>query len=469
MATKAKFHAEGVPLVKQIAGWALDFDSAEIPPEVMLQAKLIVLDSIGCALAAREEAVYLSAARALNALGGAEECTVIGYPRRVPLTHAVMLNGILIRALDLNDLYVGPGQPGHPSDNIAVALSASEQKGNSGREALASVALGYEIYCRLLDVAALGAPWDHVTASALAAPAMAGRLLGLTRDQVANALALSALHGNTLAAVRFGQLSNAKAMANAFVAQQATLCALLALNGATGPLAVIEGKSGLSHAFLAGADLAALVAPVKDRFKLMEASIKAYPCIGTAQAMISGVLRARAGIQDPSKEIQQVELRMADIPFVRGQIEDSDRRWPASRETADHSFYYLAAVALLDDELGPCQFEDDRWLEPATRAMMDRIVIRADPDLNGYTPGSYPCVVRVVLEGGRDRTVEVFYPAGHPRNPLSSAGVEAKFRNSTRSVISKERQSAIISKVEDLDKLASMRDLMRDLVPGDGS
>src|SRR5918996_1847140 len=140
------------PLVKQIAGRILDFDSKSIPPDVALYSKLLVLDSIGCAFAAGKEHAYERALRTFEAIGGNPECSIIGSPRRMPVTTAVMLNGILIRELDLNDAYVGPGQMGHPSDNIAVALTVGERQRCSGLEVLASIIVGYELYCRMQDI-----------------------------------------------------------------------------------------------------------------------------------------------------------------------------------------------------------------------------------------------------------------------------------------------------------------------------
>jgi 2-methylcitrate dehydratase len=396
-------------------------------------------------------------------IGGNPDCTIIGSKRRMPVTSAVMLNGILIRELDLNDAYVGPGQMGHPSDNRAVALSVGEKQRSSGLDVLASVIAGYELYCRIQDIIVGRGPWDHVTASALAAPAIAGRLLKLDADQLANAMALSAAQGNTLSAVRSGQLSNAKAMANAFVAYQGTLCTLLASRGTTGPLSIFEGKGGLDKAFLAGADLNLLMEPIRDRFRISDVSIKAYPCIGTSQAMVAGVIQVRAGVADPVKEIKQLEVRMADTPFVRGQVEDEDRRRPTSRETADHSFYYLAAAALMDGEMTQAQFEGERWMQPAMKSLMERMTIRTDASLNKYTPGSFPCVLQLTTVNGESRTVEVFYPKGHPKNRMSSAEVEGKFRGCTRAVLSEAQQTKIILLVQDLEKLSSVDELMNHL------
>jgi 2-methylcitrate dehydratase len=460
MATSERSKTSKTPLVKQIAERILEFDSRSIPADVATQAKALILDSIGCALAAGGEHAFERALHTFEAIGGNGECTIIGSKHRMPVTSAVMLNGILIRELDLNDAYVGPGQMGHPSDNIAVALSVGEKQRSSGLDVLASVITGYELYCRIQDIIVGRGPWDHVTASALAAPTIAGRLLGLEVDQLANAMALSAAHGNTLSAVRSGQLSNGKAMANAFVASQGTLCSLLAAQGTTGPLSIFEGKGGLDKAFLAGADLKLLLEPIRDRFRISDVSIKAYPCIGTSQAMVAGVIQARQGIVDPVKEIKHLEVRMADTPFVRGQVEDEDRRYPTSRETADHSFYYLAAAALMDGEMTQAQFEGERWMQPTVKSLMERITIRTDASLNKYTPGSFPSVLQLTRMNGESRAVEVFYPKGHPKNRMSSAEVEGKFHACARGVLSEAQQAKIISLVRDLEKLNSVKEVM---------
>jgi 2-methylcitrate dehydratase len=466
MAEKSQAQDSRPTLVKQLARWVLDIDGSSIPAHVALQTKLLILDSLGCALAAREEHAYRRAVKVFESIGGKPECTIIGSRRQLPVTSAVMLNGILIRELDLNDIYIGPGQLGHPSDNIAVALTVGERQQSSGLDVIASVAVGYEVYCRIQDLSTPTDCWDHVTASALAGPAIGGRLLNLNADQLANALALSAVHGNTLAAVRSGQLSNAKAMANALVAHQATLCTLLASEGMTGPAEVFEGRAGLNQALLSGADVNRLIEPVKGDFRISNVAIKAYPCIGTAQALVAAVLEARAGFIDPVHEIKQIEVRMADIPFVRGQVEDEERRRPSSRETADHSFYYLTAVALLDGELTQAQFEDERWLEPSIKTLMERISIRTDPSLNVYTPGSYPCIIQLITEKGKSRTVEVFYPKGHPKNRMAPSDVEAKFRGCTRSVLSEAEQTGIVSLVYNLENLTSVNELMSCLAIG---
>jgi len=450
-------------LVQQIAANVLGVSATTIPAEVVEHTKALILDSIGCALAAADEPVFARASQVLAQLGGSADCTVIGSSRRVNLPQAVLLNGILIRALDLNDAYIGPGQMGHPSDNIAVALSVGEKFRASGLNVIASVALGYEIYCRIQDIVPVRGTWDHTTASALAAPLIAGRLMGLNAEQLAHAAALSATHGNTLAVVRTGQLANSKASANALVASQAVLCSLFAAEGMTGSLGVIEHPRGLSTGMLAGAKLDLLAQRIGEQYRIMNSAIKAYPCIGTAQTMVAGVLQARAGIADPAREVERIEVAMADIPIVSAQVADEQRRYPASRESADHSFYYLAAAALSDGEISEAQFAPGRWLQAEMTETMARVSIRTDASLNKHTPGSYPAVVKLILQSGESREVEVIFPKGHPNNRMSPAEVEDKFRACARDRVPPARQEKIIEKARELEKLASVAEFMSDL------
>ena len=248
---------------------------------------------------------------------------------------------------------------------------------------------------------------------------------------------------------------------------QATLCVLLAAEGVTGPMTVLEGRRGLNRGLLAGGDLNLLAEPIRERFRIEDVGIKPYPCIGTAQTMIAGVLQLRAAVTDPVKEVKRIAVRMADVPLVSGQVADQDRRFPSSRESADHSFCFLAAVALTDGELSQRQFDNERWLQPAMRSLMERVTVRTDAALNQYTPGSYPAVVEMTLENGERRTAEVFFPKGHPRNPMSRGEVEGKFRSCTRAALSDEQQARIISLVHDLDGLTDVSDLMKELAVGE--
>jgi 2-methylcitrate dehydratase len=449
-------------LIQQLAEWIISFDVGQLSPEVSAHAKHLLLDSIGCALAAHDHEAFEAARAATGEIGGMPRCTVIGTGELTSLPAAVLLNGALIRALDMNDIYMGPGQNGHPSDNMAVALSVAESERSTGEELLAAIVLGYEIYGRLEDLAHHASPWDHVTVSNLVAPAIAGRLMQLDATVLANALAISATQGNTLAAVRSGQLSGAKNLANALVATHAVLGTLLAKHGLTGPMEILESPRGAGKAVYAGADLRTLVQPATAPFRILDVSIKAFPCIGTAQTIAAAAVESHGLLSDPA-EITEVKIRLADVPFVKGQLEDQERRYPRTRETADHSFYYLAAAALLDGAISVETFKKDRWLDEDMNAMMQRITLTADDSLNVHVPGTFPCVMEITTRAGERKTVEMIHAPGSVKNRMTTAQVQEKFRGNCGARVTKAHQQEIIGQVMELEKLGSVAELMKNL------
>src|SRR4029079_239753 len=86
----------------------------------------------------------------------------------------------------------------------------------------------------------------------------------------------------------------------------------------------------------------------------------------------------------------QITVAIADTASLRRQKDDPGRIDPTSREAADHSFNFLAAVAMLDGAFGLAQFENERWNAAAVRGVMERLEIVCDPSLNPRSPGGFP-------------------------------------------------------------------------------
>ena len=376
-----------MPFVHELAQWVHDFDAASIPEPVIQKTNAHLLDSLGCAFGALEEAAPRGTLRAVQALGGTPECTVIGHPFRTNVAGAVLANGVLVRTLDLNDLATGWGGAGHPSDMIPVALAMGERVDAPGRDVLAAIVLSYQIASRIPSRPDGGEnSWDGATGTGVVASAVAGWLLKLSPERLANAMALGISHSGTLSIVRRGQLSAAKSLASSMAARTAVTATLMAAEDVTGPPTALEEWS---RATLGSADLAPMIAPLTGDYGIMSVGLKAHPCIGTAQTAVEAALRVRATLPDPLPEIERVEIRMADIPFVRSQVADQERRNPTTRETADHSFPFLVAVALLDGELiRPVEDRSDlrkvqaevlehvRVLRPLSRKQERKLAIR---------------------------------------------------------------------------------------------
>ena len=449
--------------VQQLAAWVLAVRAEDLPEAAVTQAKLLLLDTIGCGFAALDEETARALLAVVETAGGAPRCTVIGRAQRTDAANATLANGALVRILDFND-YVGAKTGdlgGHPSDNIPVALAAGELSGASGREIIAAFVLGYEIFGRAKELMERDSAWDGVTVFGLAAPAMAGRLIGLDETRLAHAIALSGARAATSTAVRFGDISAAKSLANALVAQNGMQAALLAERGITGPLDLIENPRGMRAVFSKGDAAAVLTAPLPAESVIMEASVKAFPCLATGQSVVAAGIEMHRRLGGAIDGVIGFRLVIADTPGLRRQKDDPGRIKPISREAADHSFNFLAAVSLIDGAFGLAQFEGERWHDPEVCALMAKLEIVNDTAWNTRAPGSYPCSLVVRTRDGQEHVVDVPYPPGFSRGRLDADTVIEKFHVLTAPHLTQAARSHIIEAVMTLETSPSCADLMK--------
>lgn len=435
----------------------------------MHQAKLLVLDSIGCACAAIEAKAVDPVLEHVSEMGGQAEATVIGFPAKTSVLNAVLANGALVRVLDLNDVMfmLKNGQlniGGHRSDNIPVALAVGEKGGCGGKAVLESIILNYELYGRLRELIREEAPWDGASASGIVSAAMTGRLLGLDAERQAHGLALAAARSATPKIVRYGDISAAKSLANALVAHNGVQAALLAAKGVTGPLEILDHrKAGIFQVFDPELGLDLLWQDIPAVPQILSAHVKSYPCIGTSQTLVKAALDMRARLTGRVDAIERIDVMMSDVPAVRRQQSDRARLYPKSREAADHSFAYIAAVTLLDGELTHHQFDGERWAkDQAVRRLMECVNLEVSPELAKRAPDSMPCGLRVRLAGGEDIVMECLYPPGHSfvDRGLDLAVVEAKFHEVSQAVLSAPDRRRVVEEVVRLDSQTSLQPLM---------
>jgi 2-methylcitrate dehydratase len=452
--------------VQRLAQWVLDFNPSEISPTAVQLMKHSVLDSLGCAFATLGETCVEGIVKVANSIGGTPQASIIGGGK-APVGTAALVNGALVRAIDFNDhLAWDPNDRfklgGHPSDNLPALLAIAEWRDLSGANLLAGLLIGYEVYGRIYRLFSPERPWDHTTAFGFSVPAAVARLLGLDASRAANAIAISAAQSASLGVVRRGQLSHSKFLASALVAERGVQAALLAEVGVTGPMTVFEDVRGVVSAIFGTSDgLEAIHAPFAGHHMVEGVTLKSYPGMDTSQAAVEAALKAGERRKLGANDIAGLRLIMNDHPMTIQQANDLDRRTPSSRETADHSFYYLVAVALLDGELTPRQFSDGRWFDPEVRELMSRIEICIDPTWKMKAPGGFPCTVVLSTTDGVTRTVEVPFACGHPHNRMTCEQVVEKFRRCAEGRLEPRRAETIVAMVDGLDQLRSVRDLAK--------
>jgi 2-methylcitrate dehydratase len=283
--------------------------------------------------------------------------------------------------------------------------------------------------------------------------------MGLDAPRLAHALALSGARAATPLAVRHGAISAAKSFANALVALNGMQAALLARHGVTGPLDLMDSPDGLRPLFSKADPKLALTAPFAADSTIMRANIKAYPCLATGQAIVAAGLALHRQVKSrfggDLGRLQHIRVAMADMPFLRRQKDDPGRIDPGSREAADHSFNFLAAVALIDGEFGLAQFDNARWNDPNVRAVMGRLEMVVDAELNARAPGSFPCLMEARCDDGSILTADIPDPPGFSRHGLDADAVTGKFNAVTAAHLDEPSRRRIIEAVMGLDRSPS--------------
>ena len=405
--------------LRALARACLDLRLDRLDPGVEQAARALWLDTTGCALAARGHPAVRGATQAADRLEPGQAATGLGSGQARGLLGATLDSGAAIRALDYNDFYWGPGIGGHPSDLFAVSLALAEEARASARDLLEATVAGYEVYLRVLDMMEGHGAFDHTSAMTPAAAAMAARLWHLDEEAAIDALAMAFVRGPAMGALRHGAISQAKAIAPAVAAQSGLMAAMLARSGIGGPRAACLGPLGLG-AWVRDRTMV----PITEDFghSILRVSIKRFSCIGTAQSAVAAAREIHR--QAAGRRPRSIQAQLADTPLIRHQTSEPYRR-PATRETADHSFFALLAMTLTDGDLVPAQFDRARWLDPDVIAMSDRLAF--DCSMPVLRKGLFSARLQAELEDGSTITASVDHPPGHPLAPLSRQELLAKW------------------------------------------
>jgi len=270
------------PISSQLGEFAVSLHVAQIPGDVMEQAKRHMLDSLGIALAASGFDYAQRTIGAINGLAGTGSHPVIGMPYRLPLRDAVMMNGTLIHGLDYDDTHSDVIVHSSASA-VPTALHMARENGASGAEALLAYILGIEAVARI-GAAAQGAFHQvgfHPTGvvGAFGCALTAGRLAGANAAQIAAAQGI--LLSMAAGSVEFLEDGSwTKRIHPGWAGVAAITAVALARNGFKSPPAAYEGRFGLFGSHLqekSPADLSRCAERLGDLWEMRNVALKPYP------------------------------------------------------------------------------------------------------------------------------------------------------------------------------------------------
>ncbi len=451
-------------VTRTMAEWAAGVRYDELPAEVLHQAKRFLLDSLGCALGGAQQHDVAIARRVLAEVAGKGPCRVLVTGELWDPLSASLLNALMIRVMDYNDIY-WKQDPSHPSDLIPAALACAERAGGSGRDLLLGIVLAYEFEQRLCEVSFPGireAGWHHATLTAVAAPIAAGRMLGLDAGQIQHAVGISAARHCTTGSVTAGKLTMMKNTVDPLATQSGVLAALLAAEGYTGPEHVLDGKEGFSHVLPTEWKWNILTDGLGSDWRILQCGMKFFPTEALTHAPISAVLelleKHNLGPEQVAKVTIHSLARAADI------LADPSKYDPQSKETADHSLPFVVAAAIARRRVTPQEFTPESIADPLIRAQLPKVRVVADPEIEAVFPALQRVRVVIGTTDGRSLTTQLDFPKGDPRNPLTDAEIMGKLEALAEGLTSLADARRMAAAVQRADEYDDVRELAAELV-----
>jgi 2-methylcitrate dehydratase PrpD len=438
-------------------------DFADLPASAVESARRDILDTFGCMLGGSGSPGIDELFAVIARWGGREESRVLLRGIRLPAPQAALLNASMGHALDFDDT-LDTGGSIHPGVSVlgsvlAVCDSLGAVTGNvRGRDVLLAVALGLDVSCRIALASTLDRGWHRTAAiGVFGATAAAGKLIGLTPEQMLAAFGIAYSHaaGNRQC-ILDGALT--KRMQAGQAANAGVFSAVLAHTGFTGAQNIFNGRFGFFELYQPnGYDASVLLRDLGTAFRGEALSYKPYPCGRPLHAAIDAALLARAQLKiERLDDIGSVTIEADPAghsdQFGRGLT----KRRPTQVVEAQFAQPFLVATALVHGKVGIA--EVDGLGDASVLSLSDRIVGVA----HEHRPrGSLSIIVQ--RTDGRLATVEASDPIGSPEKPLTNAQLEAKLRDCARNAVqplSDASLDGLLAALERLETLPDARELM---------
>jgi 2-methylcitrate dehydratase PrpD len=450
-----------VPAISErLADFTLGLSLDAVPVSVVLRAKHLVLDAIGCAFAARREEFAGRMVGSIVRLAGPGQRGVIGSDKRLPLRDAALANGVLLHGLDYDDTHAG-GIIHLTVGTFPAALGTAAEIGASGAALLSAYIAGVEVGARIATVVKGGfhKVGFHPTGlvGAFAAAVAAGHLFKLSHERLVGAqgIALSLASGN-LQFLEDGSWT--KRLHPGWAAACGITAASLAQDDIPAPREAYEGRYGLFRSHLpadalAACDFSLATANLGRSWEIDNVAVKPFP----ACHLLHGCADAAIALHREGLDVEKIRSVRALVPegVVQAVCEPvASKRRPKSDYDAKFSVPYAVASGLTRGRLGLAEFLPAAYTEPRIEKLMDKVEYVIDPA--STFPKHYTGEVEVTLDDGRKLSHREAVNRGNPERPLTNAEIETKFFENCSLTLPETTARQIRDRVLSMEKSAAL-------------
>ncbi|USF25835.1 hypothetical protein N510_000751 [Firmicutes bacterium ASF500] len=447
-------------LTEHFAGFVEDIRYAALDQQTVQTAKQRLLDTIGAMVAGCAGWPYSGAlCAAVKELGGGRRSPIGPYTEGgVPAARAAMLNGTFAHALELDD---GHKYAGVHAGAVIVptALAVGQEVGASGAEVLAAIVAGYELVYRLASAQSpdLIDRGFHPSAvcGTVGAMAAAGKLMKLSRTQLANGLGMAALQAaGLMEATVSGQQSKCIMVGNA--AFNGISCACLAKENIEGCSTAFEGEKGLFSAMSKRLNPERLLEGLGERYLIEDTYSKFYPTCRHAQPAIEGVLLLSREHGISPKQVERIEVGTYQVACdLTGHIKS-----PKNAGEAKFSIAYGAAAALLDGCFSITHLREANYASSKYLELAQRVDVVLDGPADRLYPKRRGARVEILMRDGTRLQKDCYDLKGSPDNPASLEELIDKFRANAQGLLSDGAVESLLERCGCFEQEADLESFM---------
>jgi aconitate decarboxylase len=449
---------------RRIADFVSQLRYEQIPENVRERGKLLILDSLGCAIYGAKLEWCRILQKTFGDLDASRTTSIWGTAQTLSSTNAALINGTQVQGFELDDVHrdgvLHCGAVVLPA-LIAVAESHAPM---SGRDFLTAAIAGYEIGPRVgrcMGQEHIGQGWHSgATLGVFSAAAGAARGLKLDPEQTVHALGIAGTQAAGLMAAQYGAM--VKRMHAGRSSQSGLYGALLAKGGFTGIRDVFEAPyGGFCTTFSRSTDrfnLDALSAGLGSDWEAMRVALKFYSCVGSNHTTLDGIRDIRKRRPFTLDELDRI--------VVHGSRVTADHvGWPYKPEgltSAQLNLPYCVATLLIEGDVFVDQFTEEAVTDSARMELSKKVEVLEDPAITARG-ARYRHMVRVDvhLSDGSVHSETREAPRGSEHSFAPAEDIIDKFRKLTRSTMPKDQQEALITAMLKVESLTDARELIR--------
>ncbi|MBZ9853240.1 MmgE/PrpD family protein [Mesorhizobium sp. CA13] len=406
-----------IDVTATLARYVVSASADSVPGNVRREAVRSFLNWTGCAVGGSQHASVDIALAAVSPFAGRDQASILGRGERLDALNAALLNGIASHVFDFDDTHLRTII--HPAGPVASAiLSLAQLRPVSGRDLLHAFILGVEVECRIGN-AVYPAHYDigwHITGTAgvFGAAAAAGRLLGLTEQQMIWALGIAGTQSSGFREM-FGTMC--KSFHPGRAAQNGLLSAFMAQRDFTSSNRVLEAPRGFAHVMSTERNFDEITKGLGESFEIALNTYKPFACGIVIHPIIDGCVQLRNEFGLTAAQIEGIELEVD--PLV---LELTGKKTPTVGLEGKFSVYHSAAVAIIEGRAGEEEYSDASVRDPEVIALRDRVSAAASQSV-----AEDECHVTIRLKDGRVLRKHVEHAIGSLARPMTDDDLNAKF------------------------------------------